>query len=179
MLSLSSGVAKASKISLLRPSPLKCDTNRFEIIPTHDHSRIRVPGWRRARSGRRSSGRRTSTRTLTPARTSRPARCPSRCTWRPGPACWCVVQTSNSGHQPRPPPADRRPMFAVWTAKVRTRWRFAALDELADDFEGARRQPARPVQLEGSRRREFCHSAAPPSTFSRCINSDGEGMSVK
>ena len=22
-----------------RPSPLKCDTNRFEIIPTHDHSR--------------------------------------------------------------------------------------------------------------------------------------------
>ena len=30
-----------------------------------------------------------------------------------------------------------------------------------------------------SRRREFCHSAAPPSTFSRCINSDGEGMSVK
>ena len=135
MLSLSSGVAKASKISLLRPSPLKCDTNRFEIIPTHDHSRIRVPGWRRARSGRRSSGRRTSTRTLTPARTSRPARCPSRCTWRPGPACWCVVQTSNSGHQPRPPPADRRPMFAVWTAKVRTRWRFAALDELADDFE--------------------------------------------
>ena len=24
----------------LRPSPLKCDTNRFEIIPIHDHSRM-------------------------------------------------------------------------------------------------------------------------------------------
>ena len=28
----------------------------------------------------------------------------------------------------------------------------------------------------GDRRRD-CHSAAPPSTFSRCFNRDGEGMS--
>ena len=30
-----------------------------------------------------------------------------------------------------------------------------------------------------SRRREFCHSAAPPSPFSRCFNMDEKGVSVK
>ena len=30
-----------------------------------------------------------------------------------------------------------------------------------------------------SPRREFCHSAAPPSPFSRRFNTDGEGMSAK
>ena len=29
-----------------------------------------------------------------------------------------------------------------------------------------------------SRRREFCHSAAPPSPFGRCFSRDGEGLSV-
>ena len=33
-------------------------------------------------------------------------------------------------------------------------------------------------QLEPSRRRDFCHSAAPPSPFSRRFNSDGEGVSA-
>ena len=32
---------------------------------------------------------------------------------------------------------------------------------------------------EASRRRESCHSAAPPSPFSRRFNMDGEGMSAK
>ena len=27
--------------------------------------------------------------------------------------------------------------------------------------------------------RDHCHSAAPPSPFSRCFNTDGEGMPVK
>ena len=35
-----------------------------------------------------------------------------------------------------------------------------------------------PLSVPFSRRRD-CHSAAPPSPFSRCFNMDGEGMSVK
>ena len=40
---------------------------------------------------------------------------------------------------------------------------------------------AAPRALPGvaSRRREFCHSAASPSTFTRCFNRDGEGVSAK
>ena len=37
----------------------------------------------------------------------------------------------------------------------------------------------KPEGVKPSRRREFCHSAASPSPFSRCFNRDGEGMSVK
>ena len=39
-------------------------------------------------------------------------------------------------------------------------------------------QRPRPAAPAPSRRREFCHSAAPPSTVSRCLNSDGERESV-
>ena len=38
---------------------------------------------------------------------------------------------------------------------------------------------ARPRQARLPSRRRDGHSAAPPSPFSRCINSDGEGMSSK
>ena len=34
------GERRRPRRSTLRPSPLKCDTNRFEIIPIHDHSRM-------------------------------------------------------------------------------------------------------------------------------------------
>ena len=40
------------------------------------------------------------------------------------------------------------------------------------------RQPCRCLAGPPSRRRD-CHSAAPPSTFSRRFNSDGEGISAK
>ena len=35
------------------------------------------------------------------------------------------------------------------------------------------------VQVGPGRRREFCHSAAPSSPFSRCFNRDGEKVSAK
>ena len=38
---------------------------------------------------------------------------------------------------------------------------------------------ASPATGSSSRRREFCHSAAPPSTCSRCVNRDGERASAK
>ena len=46
----------------------------------------------------------------------------------------------------------------------------AALSESLAEAEGKMMMAAEfGQQLAGSRRREFCHSAAPPSTFSRCL----------
>ena len=67
----------------------------------------------------------------------------------------------------------RRKGRPVWTARVETAaWQWAPPGTKG----GAAR--ARGF-LTGDVPRGACHSAAPPSTFSRCINSDGESASAR
>ena len=55
---------------------------------------------------------------------------------------------------------------------------FGGSDHLQYVHAVARLDPVCLVAVQPGRRRD-CHSAVPPSTFSRCFNAEGEGMSAK